>query len=226
MTFVKREFLRISGKESNITAIVQHPLLDRVHQGSPVSLRCSVLFNTQDQTCSTDHKVFWFLDASDRSDPSLIYAPENHSNECKNHPEDHSERKCIYSFSKNITASDVGTYYCAVASCGVILFGNGTKLDMEGPSMSDLQKANVVFIVLCVILSASVTVVFVLTFILMKKTFHCSNDAKGRHDDQQIQQRDEDLLEYSAPTFTKRKAPRTEKRNKETSEAVYSGVNG
>ncbi|XP_007550332.2 uncharacterized protein LOC103136837 [Poecilia formosa] len=226
MTFLKGEFLRISGKESNITAIVQHPLPDQVHPGSPVSLQCSVLFNSQDKTCSTDHRVFWFLAGSDRSHPSLIYAPANHSNECKNNPDDHSGRKCLYSFSKNITASDVGTYYCAVASCGELLFGNGTKLDIEGPSMLDLQKTNAVFIVLCAILTASVIVIFILTYILMKKTCQCSNDGKGSHDDQQIQQRNDNSLVYTAPTFTKRKAAGIERRNKETSEAVYSGVNG
>ncbi|XP_027864083.1 uncharacterized protein LOC114138848 [Xiphophorus couchianus] len=225
MTFLTGEFLRISGKESNITTIVQHPLPDRVHPGSPVSLHCSVLFNTQDKTCSTDHRVFWFLAASDKSNPSLIYAPANPGSECKNNPEDHSGRKCIYSFSKNVTASDVGTYYCAVASCGMILFGNGTKLDIEGPSMSDLQKTNAVFIVLFAILTASVIIIFILTYILMKKTCHCSNDAKGAHDDQQIQQRGENSLVYSAPILTKRKAAKIERRNKETSEVVYSGVN-
>uniref|UniRef100_A0A3P9PHT9 Ig-like domain-containing protein n=1 Tax=Poecilia reticulata TaxID=8081 RepID=A0A3P9PHT9_POERE len=136
MTFLKETFLRIR-KKSNITAIVQHPLPDRVHPGNPVSLQCSVLFNSQDKTCSTDHRVFWFLAGSDRSHPSFIYAPANHGNECRNNSEDHSGRKCIYSFSKNITASDVGTYYCAVASCGEILFGNGTKLVAEDVKRCD-----------------------------------------------------------------------------------------
>lgn len=130
--FLNTVFFFFPGKESSNTAIVQHRLPDRVHPGSPVSLHCSVLFNAQDKTCSTDHRVFWFIAASDRSNPSLIYAPANPGNECENSPEDHSGRKCIYSFSKNISASDVGTYYCAVASCGMILFGNGTKLDIEG----------------------------------------------------------------------------------------------
>ncbi|CAB1345278.1 unnamed protein product [Coregonus sp. 'balchen'] len=32
---------------------------------------------------------------------------------------------------RNLSLSDAGTYYCAVASCGEILFGNGTKLDID-----------------------------------------------------------------------------------------------
>ena len=37
----------------------------------------------------------------------------------------------------NLISSDAGTYYCAVASCGEILFGSGSKLlikdDVEDP---------------------------------------------------------------------------------------------
>ncbi|KAK9524528.1 hypothetical protein VZT92_016914 [Zoarces viviparus] len=32
---------------------------------------------------------------------------------------------------KSLNPSHAGTYYCAVASCGHILFGDGTKLDFE-----------------------------------------------------------------------------------------------
>ncbi|KAM6894567.1 uncharacterized protein PEZ65_022227 [Lycodopsis pacificus] len=32
---------------------------------------------------------------------------------------------------KSLNLSHAGTYYCAVASCGHILFGDGTKLDFE-----------------------------------------------------------------------------------------------
>lgn len=30
------------------------------------------------------------------------------------------------------SSSDVGTYYCAVAKCGEILFGNGANLNIQG----------------------------------------------------------------------------------------------
>ncbi|KAJ8337707.1 hypothetical protein SKAU_G00366730 [Synaphobranchus kaupii] len=42
-------------------------------------------------------------------------------------------KSCVYNFPKrNLSLSDAGTYYCAVATCGEILFGNRTKLDFEG----------------------------------------------------------------------------------------------
>ncbi|TWW54392.1 hypothetical protein D4764_0192320 [Takifugu flavidus] len=60
------------------------------------------------------------------------------------------ERKtntCFYSFSmKNLNTSQTGTYYCAVAARGHILFGNGTKLvcgaavdEMEGQDQQSMS---------------------------------------------------------------------------------------
>uniref|UniRef100_A0A3Q2DVE4 Ig-like domain-containing protein n=1 Tax=Cyprinodon variegatus TaxID=28743 RepID=A0A3Q2DVE4_CYPVA len=131
LTFLKGEFLRIKGKESNINAIIQHPFPDVLHPGDSVSLQCSVLFNSQDKSCPTDHMVYWFQTGSDTIYPSFVYAQGNYGDECENSPEDHSERKCFYGLSKNISVSDIGAFYCAVASCGEIMFGNGTKLDIQ-----------------------------------------------------------------------------------------------
>ncbi|MEQ2284884.1 hypothetical protein AMECASPLE_026149, partial [Ameca splendens] len=213
-------------KEPSITAIIQHPQTDIVHPGSPVSLQCSVLFNSQDKTCPMDHRVYWFQTGLNRSYPSFIYAHGNHGNECENSPEDHSGRKCVYNFSKNVSASDAGTYYCAVASCGVVLFGNGTKLDIEEPNMWDMEKTNTALILLCALLMANVVVTFILVHIIRKKTCQCSNDAVRGHDDQQIQQRDEVSLVYTAPTFTNRKNLKSKRGHEEKPEAVYSVVSG
>ncbi|TWW54391.1 hypothetical protein D4764_0192310 [Takifugu flavidus] len=55
------------------------------------------------------------------------------------------ERKtntCFYSFSmKNVNTSQTGTYYCAVAACGHILFGNGTKLVCGGVFAFFIQRS-------------------------------------------------------------------------------------
>uniref|UniRef100_A0A3Q2DVC3 Ig-like domain-containing protein n=1 Tax=Cyprinodon variegatus TaxID=28743 RepID=A0A3Q2DVC3_CYPVA len=168
-------FIFFPGKESNINAIIQHPFPDVLHPGDSVSLQCSVLFNSQDKSCPTDHMVYWFQTGSDTIYPSFVYAQGNYGDECENSPEDHSERKCFYGLSKNISVSDIGAFYCAVASCGEIMFGNGTKLDIQEPNIWNLQKTNAVFILLCVALAASVVLIFFLTYNLRKKTCHCSN---------------------------------------------------
>ena len=47
-------------------------------------------------------------------------------------PEGLLTKKCIYSFFKNVSSSDDGTYHCAVVTCGEIFSENGSKLDSEG----------------------------------------------------------------------------------------------
>ncbi|KAM6960366.1 uncharacterized protein LKV04_021930 [Tautogolabrus adspersus] len=47
-------------------------------------------------------------------------------------PRKPNQQSCEYNLPmKSVNYSHAGTYYCAVASCGRILFGNGTKLDLE-----------------------------------------------------------------------------------------------
>ena len=47
------------------------------------------------------------------------------------HPGDSVTLQCsVLSDYKNKTSFDARTYYCAVATCGEILFGNGTKLEL------------------------------------------------------------------------------------------------
>ncbi|XP_037531421.1 uncharacterized protein LOC119408650 [Nematolebias whitei] len=131
LTFLKGDVLIIKEKEPNITAIIQHPSSASVHPGSLVTLHCSVLFNAGKNTCESNHRVYWFRAGSDQSHPSLVYAHRNSGDECDWSPEAASGQKCLYSFSKKVSASDAGTYYCAVTTCGQILFGNGTTLDSE-----------------------------------------------------------------------------------------------
>lgn len=115
------------------------PPSDHVYQGDPVALQCSLLSNTEKKTCSGNHSVFWFRAGTDQSQPSLIYAHGNTGDECNKSAEDPSQYKCDYSFSKNVNTADAGSYYCAVATCGQIVFGNGTKLNVKG-KMSNVYQ--------------------------------------------------------------------------------------
>ncbi|XP_074505788.1 signal-regulatory protein beta-2-like [Sebastes fasciatus] len=139
MTFLKGTFLRIKGPEPDISAVIQDFTSDPVRPGDSVTLQCSVLSDSESK-CPGEHSVFWFRAGSDESHPSLIYAHGN-GGECENSTEARSPQKCVYSFSKNVGSSDAGTYYCAVATCGEILFGNGTKLDVE---VIDRQSGRVI----------------------------------------------------------------------------------
>nr|XP_020480418.1 signal-regulatory protein beta-2-like [Monopterus albus] len=132
MNFINATFLRIKGPEPNITAIVQVPPSDPVRPGDSVTLQCSVFSDSELKICPGEQSVYWFKPGSDESHPGVIYAQRNGSDQCEKSPETHSPQTCVYSFSRNVSSSDAGTYYCAVAACGQILFGNGTKLDIEG----------------------------------------------------------------------------------------------
>uniref|UniRef100_A0A3P9CNQ7 Ig-like domain-containing protein n=1 Tax=Maylandia zebra TaxID=106582 RepID=A0A3P9CNQ7_9CICH len=92
------------------------------------TLQCSVLSDSENKTCPGVNNVFWFRAGSNKSHPNIIYTDGNRTDQCEKRS-DHQKR-CVYRFSKNVSSSDAGTYYCAVATCGEILFGNGTTVEL------------------------------------------------------------------------------------------------
>ncbi|KAG9274128.1 polymeric immunoglobulin receptor-like, partial [Astyanax mexicanus] len=109
---------------------VQQPVLELVHPGHSISLECTVFT----KTCSEDHSVYWFRHAAGESHPGIIVTHGDSSSPCTRSSETVSPtQSCIYKLPKNnLSLSDAGTYYCAVAACGEILFGNGTALKLMG----------------------------------------------------------------------------------------------
>ncbi|XP_028272774.1 signal-regulatory protein beta-2-like [Parambassis ranga] len=196
MEFVTGSFLRVKGPEPDITEVIQVPPSDPVRPGDSVTLQCSVLFDSQSKTCPADHRVFWFRAGSGESRPSLLYAHGNSGDKCESRPAARSTHRCFYSFSKNVSSSDAGTYYCAVAACGGITFGTGTRLDIEELSMWDLQKANTALFVLCAALSLIVVTFLICT--IKKKTCDCCNAATDlQKGGLNLKQKDEDMWIYS-----------------------------
>ncbi|CAI5652893.1 unnamed protein product [Oreochromis niloticus] len=231
MIFLKGTFLRVKGPDPGITGVTQDSLSNPVHPGDPVTLQCSVLSNSENRTCTEDHSVYWYRAKPDESHPSLMYSHGNNSYYCERSPEAPSQQKCVYSFFRNVTCSDTGTYYCAVATCGEILFGNGTKLDIKVVHHWDLQKTNTVVFLLCVALSISLIVIAFLIYTIKEKhktsaAASLQTNTETTRTEQQIQQRHEDSLTYAAPTFTKRNTRKAERRNARATEAIciYSDV--
>uniref|UniRef100_A0A674NMW3 Ig-like domain-containing protein n=1 Tax=Takifugu rubripes TaxID=31033 RepID=A0A674NMW3_TAKRU len=106
-----------------------------IQAGGSVTLNCTVHTGW---ICDWDHTVYWFRN-SGPSQLGLMYSHTGRNKQC--------ERKtntCFYNFSmKNLKTSQTGTYYCAVAACGHILFGNGTKLVFEeGSGLTIDQSAS------------------------------------------------------------------------------------
>ncbi|XP_041799629.1 uncharacterized protein LOC121611254 [Chelmon rostratus] len=176
--------------------------------------------------------VYWFRAGSHESHPSVIYAHGNSGDECEKSPEARSSHKCVYNFFKDdISSSDAGTYYCAVATCGQMLFGNGTKLDVEVGSTCDSQKGDTVLYLVCAALALSLVLVAFLLYAIRKKSCDCCDavvtlqaNAASASGDQQSQQRNEDSLVYSAPDFTRRKAGKSGRRSARKEETIYAEV--
>ncbi|XP_018598088.2 uncharacterized protein LOC108928584 [Scleropages formosus] len=140
MIFGEGTFLIVRGKNAffqNYVSVVQHLVSDPVYPGDSVTLQCTV----DSETCAGEHSVYWFRHGSGESLPGLIYTHGNRSDECEKSPEAGSPtHSCVYSLPKrNLSCSDAGIYYCAVVTCGDILFGNGTELDIKGAHVA--QKA-------------------------------------------------------------------------------------
>ncbi|RXN15603.1 putative immune-type receptor [Labeo rohita] len=111
------------------TTVLQQPVFDRLYPGDSVTLQCSVI----SQICAGQYSVYWFRHSSGYSHPGIIYTDDNRSDQCMERSENGSStQSCVYSLSQTeLRPSDTGIYYCAVATCGKIHLGNGTKLIIE-----------------------------------------------------------------------------------------------
>ncbi|MBN3325287.1 KV08 protein, partial [Atractosteus spatula] len=121
--------LLLKGSELISRSVLQ-PLSLSVQPGDNVTLQCTI----HTETCAGLHSVYWFRHGSGESLPGIIYTHGNRSDQCNRSFEaGFPTQSCAYNLPKrNLSLSDAGTYYCAVATCGEILFGNGTPLEITG----------------------------------------------------------------------------------------------
>uniref|UniRef100_A0AAZ1XNA9 Ig-like domain-containing protein n=1 Tax=Oreochromis aureus TaxID=47969 RepID=A0AAZ1XNA9_OREAU len=121
-----------------------------VHAGNSVTLQCSLFSDAENKTCPGGHHVFWFREGSH---PDIIYTEGNRHHECEKRSE--AQQSCVFRSSKNVSSSDATTYYCAVATCGLILFGNGTKQEMGSAFIA------LVIAIICLVISLVLNVIFI-----------------------------------------------------------------
>uniref|UniRef100_A0A3B3WM15 Ig-like domain-containing protein n=1 Tax=Poecilia mexicana TaxID=48701 RepID=A0A3B3WM15_9TELE len=117
----------VKGSDSNMQTLVHQVESEAVQPGGHVTLTCTV----ETGSCDGEHSVYWFRNNRE-SVPGLLYSRRGRNDQCGEKTQEQT-RSCLYRLLlQNLTGSQAGTYYCAVASCGHIVFGNGTKLGFKG----------------------------------------------------------------------------------------------
>uniref|UniRef100_A0A8C5FIB8 Uncharacterized LOC115552295 n=1 Tax=Gadus morhua TaxID=8049 RepID=A0A8C5FIB8_GADMO len=209
--------------------VVQQPVTASVQLGDPVALQCSITSqrtNRRNQ-CQGEPSVYWFRSGSGSSHPAAIYMNGNRSGECPNSSGPPSApQSCVYTLPKNnVDSSDAGTYHCALAACGEVVFGKGTKLDITQTNWH-------VTMVLGILLACCLAVIIIL--FLTRNTKYVCDHRKGTlsasnqvpHDsgNQEQQDGETDSLNYAALEFSGRKTRGRMKNSGRIQESLYSAV--
>ncbi|XP_070710700.1 signal-regulatory protein beta-2-like [Pempheris klunzingeri] len=160
----------VEGSGLNIPALVHQSTSETIQPGGSVTLNCTV----HTGTCDGEHRVYWFRH-SEESHPGLIYTHGGREDQCERKPEAQTHT-CVYNLPmESVSLSHAGTYYCAVASCGYVVFGNGTKLEYE-------DEVGLVYFLSAVLAFATILIV-VLAFsvCMMNKRHSCQpTESPGR----------------------------------------------
>ncbi|XP_060935816.1 uncharacterized protein LOC133011901 [Limanda limanda] len=200
--------------------VKQSPETVSVQPGNSTTLECSLLSTNKENLdqCPGEHSVHWFRAGSGRSHPGFIYTQSSRR-------EEQEEKSCVYSLSKTIhNSSDAGTYYCAVVTCGEILFGGGTKVEMR-------QEQLPLVIALGTLMLCCIIAIVALILFRKKKTVceHCKGAATGSHPGGSAEDQPNDAdgdaaaMNYAALGFNSRKATRWNNRNS-PEDCTYSSI--
>ncbi|XP_073330788.1 uncharacterized protein [Pagrus major] len=219
-SFTEGTTVSVKGSGLNVPAWVHQSASEIIQPGGSVTLNCTV----HTGTCDGEHSVYWFKH-SQESHPGLIYTHGGRNDQCerKDNTQTHT---CVYNLPmKSLNLSHAGTYYCAVASCGHILFGDGTKLDFEdkvdSPVLVYLLSGALTFTTILVVLLA------LSVFKMKKKNSYQSTESPARLSAPSTTNAeghgDADNLHYAALSVKLPDRSRRQ-RNNTNSECVYSSV--
>uniref|UniRef100_A0A8D3AW92 Ig-like domain-containing protein n=1 Tax=Scophthalmus maximus TaxID=52904 RepID=A0A8D3AW92_SCOMX len=218
LEFMEGVTVSVKGSGLNIQARVHQLASETVQPGGSVTLSCTV----QNGTCDGEHSVYWFKN-SEEPHPGLIYTHGDRDDQCERKPNTQTH-SCTYNLSmKSLDLSHAGTYYCAVASCGHVLFGNGTKLDFD--NKVDCHTVSVYFISGALIFTTILSVL--LAFLLHKRNCRiCSESCAVMSPPSTANTevyRDVDDLHYAALSVN---LPNRSRRQRDNTmdECVYSSV--
>ncbi|XP_053199026.1 uncharacterized protein LOC128383427 [Scomber japonicus] len=207
--------VNVKSSSLNIQALVHQTASESIQPGGSVTLNCTVHTGTCDDG---EHSVYWFKN-SEESHPGLIYTHGGRNDQCERNTNTQTHT-CVYNLPmKSLNPSHAGTYYCAVASCGQILFGNGTKLDVVNEVDSLVL---VYFLSGALVFTTILSVLLAFSMYKMKRnSFQSTGNSPSVTNGEGHQ--DTDNLHYAALSV---KLPNRSRRvkNNSTNECVYSSV--
>ncbi|XP_054914468.1 carcinoembryonic antigen-related cell adhesion molecule 2-like isoform X2 [Poeciliopsis prolifica] len=214
--FGRGVFLHVKTSSSNAQPSKQQPTLKKVLRlGDSVNLSCSV----SAEPCEGERNLYWFRRTA--SQPPLMYPSEGLCTSLSNGTL--YGINCISSLELDpVRSSDAGTYHCALASCGSVVFGGGTKVEISVPS--------VVLGSLSVALVLSTIGLLVLSFLRYKLKSKLCSSCKGTGKHRMCceardgaQENQTESLHYAALKL-KRSVERQQQEDNVESACVYSRV--
>ncbi|XP_073331347.1 uncharacterized protein [Pagrus major] len=213
--FGQGAFLNVKTSLSNIHAVVRQPLLELLRPGESVNLSCTVYA----EKCAGEQSVYWFRHGA--AQPAVMY---RNVEQCMT--DSHIENCTLNLVIKSVNASDAGMYYCALASCGEIVFGNGTRVEVAGDSA---KVRPILAYCLSGALAVSIILLLVLAFTLYKLKTQICSVCKGSISHltcsaaSEPMSQDADLLHYAALSLN-RTSERHRQEESVDSVCVYSRV--
>ncbi|XP_044196615.1 uncharacterized protein LOC122973273 [Thunnus albacares] len=210
--FAEGTIVNVKGSGLNIQASV-HQLASE----SSVTLNCTVHTGTCDDG---EHSVYWFKN-SEESHPGIIYTHGGRNDQCERNSNTQTHI-CVYNLPmKSLNVSHAGTYHCAVASCGQILFGNGTKLDVGN------EVDSLVYLLSGALTLTTILVVLLALYVINKRNSCQCKESQVRFSAPSTSNaeghQNEENIHYAALKEHKINRSRRQRNNTET-ECVYSSV--
>ncbi|XP_026208356.1 immunoglobulin kappa light chain-like [Anabas testudineus] len=221
LSFAEGTTVNVQDSDLNTQPLVHQSGSETIQPGDSVTLNCTV----HTGSCDGEHSVYWFKD-SEESHPGIIYTHGDRNDQCERKP-DTKTNTCVYNLSlKGLNRSHAGTYYCAVTSCGQILFGNRTKVDIkyEVNSPSSLVYYLSGALIFTTILVVSLA--FSVCNIIKRNNCQCTDSQKTSSPPSKTTAeacRDVDNLHYAALSVNLPNSSRKQRSTTKT-ECVYSSV--
>ncbi|XP_056298672.1 uncharacterized protein LOC130211728 isoform X2 [Pseudoliparis swirei] len=221
LVFIEGITVSVRGSGVSVPVLVHQSASETIQPGGSVTLSCTV----HTGTCDGEHSVYWFKD-SEESHPGLIYTHGGRNDQCERKASTQKTHTCVYNLPmKSLNRSDAGTYYCAVASCGHMLFGDGTKLDFEEEVHS---------LVLVYFLSGALTFTSILSVVLVFSLCMVNKRNRGGCTESHARcpapfttnlegEHNEDNIHYAVVREKKVNRPRRQ-RNSTEPECLYSDI--